>query len=73
MVDKVRTKIKDDAFWDSEMTSNMASLHNIERFTIYDNILPIYERFCRKLNQYSYFINCGLDHAFLALNYDQSA
>ncbi len=26
IVDKVKTKIKDDAFWDSEMTSNMASI-----------------------------------------------
>jgi uncharacterized C2H2 Zn-finger protein len=49
IVDKVKTKIKDDAFWDSEMTSNMASITSND--SLYDNILPIYERFCRKLNQ----------------------
>ena len=42
------------------MTLNMASILNIEQFTIYDNILPIYERFCRKLNQYSFLTDFRL-------------
>ncbi len=49
IVDKVKTKIKDYAFWDSKMTSNMASVTSND--PLYNNILPIYERFCRKLNQ----------------------
>ena len=52
IVDKVKKKIKDDAFWDSEMTSNMASITSND--SLYNNILPIYERFCRKLNQDSF-------------------
>ena len=52
IVDKVKKKIKDDTFWDSEMTSNMASVTSND--SLYNEILPIYERFRRKLNQDSF-------------------
>ena len=52
IVDKVKTKIKDDGFWDSEMTSNIASITSND--SLYDTILPIYEQFCQKLNQDSF-------------------
>ena len=52
IVDKVKRKIKDDTFWDSEMTSNMASITSND--SLYNEILPIYERFCRKINQDSF-------------------
>ena len=52
IVDKVKKKIKDDTFWDSEMTSNMASITSND--SLYNEILPIYERFRRKLNQDSF-------------------
>ena len=50
------------------MTLNMASILNIEQFTIYDNILPIYERFCRKLNQYSFLTDFCLAYCSLKTN-----
>ena len=52
IVDKVRKKIKDDTFWDSEMPSNMASITSND--SLYNKILPIYERFRRKLNHDSF-------------------
>ena len=52
IVDKVKKKIKDDTFWDSEMTSNMASVTSND--SLYNEILPIYERLRRKLNQDSF-------------------
>ena len=52
IVDKVKKKIKDDTFWDSEMTSNMASITSND--SLYNEILPIYERFRRKVNQDSF-------------------
>jgi hypothetical protein len=42
--------------------------HNIEQFTIYDNILPIYERFCRELNQYSFLTDFRLACCSLKTN-----
>ena len=44
IVDKVEKKIKDDTFWDSEMTWNMASITSND--SLYNEIMPIYERFC---------------------------
>lgn len=52
IVDKVKKKIKDDAFWDSEMTSNIESIASND--SLYNSLLPIYERFCRKLDQDSF-------------------
>jgi uncharacterized C2H2 Zn-finger protein len=49
IVNKVKTKITEDGFWDSEMTSKMASVTSND--ALYDHILPIYQQFCRKKNQ----------------------
>lgn len=49
IVDKVKAKITKDGFWDSEMTSNMASVTSND--SLYNHILPIYQGFCRKKNQ----------------------
>ena len=49
IVDKIKAKITKDGFWDSEITTNLEAVKSTK--TLFDHILPIYRRFCRKRNQ----------------------
>lgn len=49
IVEKIKTKITKDGFWDDEMTSNMATIKSND--SLYNHVQPIYERFCYKRNQ----------------------
>ena len=46
---KIKAKITEDGFWDSEMTANLVKVNSTQ--TLFSHILPIYERFCRERNQ----------------------
>jgi uncharacterized C2H2 Zn-finger protein len=54
IVEKIKAKIKKDGFWEHEMTANMASISSND--SLYNHIQPIYERFCRKLNQVKFLM-----------------
>ena len=49
IVDKIKAKIIKDGFWDSEITTNLEAVKSTK--TLFDHILPIYRRFCRRRNQ----------------------
>ena len=52
---KIKAKITKDGFWDSEMTAKLVKLNSTK--TLFNHILPIYERFCRKRNQDTFLMD----------------
>ena len=52
---KIKAKITKDGFWDSEMTANLLKVNSTK--TLFNHILPIYERFCRKRNQDTFLMD----------------
>ena len=52
---KIKAKITKDGFWDSEMTPNLVRVNSTK--TLFNHILPIYERFCRKRNQDTFLMD----------------
>ena len=49
IVNNVKLKITEEGFWDNEILSNLANVSSND--TLFDALLPLYERFCRKRNQ----------------------
>ena len=55
IVDKIKAKITEDGFWGSEVTTNMVGVKSTK--TLFENIFPIYQRFCRKKNQDTFLMD----------------
>ena len=55
IVDKIKAKIIKDGFWDSEITTNLEGVNSTK--TLFNHILPIYQRFCRKRNQDTFLMD----------------
>ena len=55
IVDKIKAKIIKDGFWDSEMTTNLIEVNSTK--ALFNHILPIYQRFCRKRNQDTFLMD----------------
>ena len=49
LVNNVKLKIKEEGFCDNEILSNLANVSSND--TLFDALLPLYERFCRKRSQ----------------------